>query len=139
MGIWPKYADGTDINALDVCSELGIIATADDSGFLNVLNFPSVVEEAPRRTYSGHSSFVQNVRFLPPPVQTESGLDQRLVRLQLHSARNCSCSCVLVNCVGESATTSRTTHRVAHHADHTVQSPHTHESCMRCDRQRRWL
>jgi hypothetical protein len=83
MGIWPKYADGTDINGVDVCSELGIIATADDSGFLNILNFPSVVEEAPRRMYSGHSSFVQNVRFLPPPVQPGSGSDQRLVPLKL--------------------------------------------------------
>jgi hypothetical protein len=83
MGIWPKYADGTDINAVDVCNELGLIATADDSGFLNILNFPSVVEEAPRRMYSGHSSFVQNVRFLPPPVQPGSGSDQRLVPVKI--------------------------------------------------------
>ena len=65
MGIWPKYADGTDINALDVSLEHGIVATADDSGYLNILNYPSVVQEAPRKTYGGHSSFVQNVRFLP--------------------------------------------------------------------------
>jgi hypothetical protein len=65
MGIWPKYADGTDINAIDVNPDLQIVATADDSGYLNILNFPSVVKEAPRKIYGGHSSFVQNVKFLP--------------------------------------------------------------------------
>ena len=75
MGIWPKYADGTDINALDVCIEHGVVATADDSGFLNILNFPAVVQEAPRRAYGGHSSFVQNVRFLAAPLDNRS--DQR--------------------------------------------------------------
>lgn len=98
MGIWPKYADGTDINALDVCNEQGIVATADDSGFLNILNFPSVVEEAPRRMYSGHSSFVQNVRFLPPPVQSGSGLEQRSVSLQLPSS--CPSSCIACEACG---------------------------------------
>ena len=78
MGIWPKYADGTDINAVDVNNELGVVATADDSGYLNILNFPSVVQEAPRRTYGGHSSFVQNVRFLPSPTTNQSA--QRSVR-----------------------------------------------------------
>ena len=72
MGIWPKYADGTDINALDVCNEQGVVATADDSGFLNILNFPAVVQEAPRRAYGGHSSFVQNIRFLAAPLDNES-------------------------------------------------------------------
>lgn len=77
MGIWPKYADGTDINAIDVCGELGIVATADDSGYLNILNFPCVVQEAPRRIYGGHSSFVQNVRFLPSANVNEQS-EQRL-------------------------------------------------------------
>lgn len=67
MGIWKAYADGTDINAVDVCKDLGVVATADDFGYLNLLNYPSVVSEAPRWSYSGHSSFVQNVRFLPSP------------------------------------------------------------------------
>ena len=88
MGIWPKYADGTDINAVDVCNDLGIVATADDSGYLNILNFPSVVQAAPRRTYGGHSSFVQNVRFLPAPA---SGADQRSVSVQPYLRPLCVC------------------------------------------------
>ena len=65
MGIWPPYACGNDINAIDVNNELSIVATADDKGYLNILNYPSVVKTAPRKTYGGHASFVQNVRFLP--------------------------------------------------------------------------
>ena len=30
MGIWPPYADGTDINALDVVPHKGLVATAND-------------------------------------------------------------------------------------------------------------
>lgn len=63
MGIWPKYSDGTDINAVDVSKKKNIIATADDFGKLNILNFPCVVNEAPRKSFSGHSSFVTCVRF----------------------------------------------------------------------------
>jgi hypothetical protein len=32
MGIWRKNADGTDINSVDVCKDLGVVATGDDSG-----------------------------------------------------------------------------------------------------------
>jgi hypothetical protein len=34
MGIWRKNADGTDINSVDVCKDLGVVATGDDSGIL---------------------------------------------------------------------------------------------------------
>ncbi len=40
------------------------MVTADDSGFLNLLNYPCVVKNAPRKTYSGHSAHVMNVRLL---------------------------------------------------------------------------
>lgn len=32
MGIWPVYADGTDINAVDAVPHKGIVATANDTG-----------------------------------------------------------------------------------------------------------
>lgn len=68
MGIWPPYADGTDVNAVDVSkltdSGLGIVVTGDDTGFVNVMNYPCVVKHAPRKRFNGHSSFVQNVRLL---------------------------------------------------------------------------
>lgn len=42
----------------------GLVATADDYGTLNLLNYPCVVKNAPSKSYSGHSSHVQNVRFV---------------------------------------------------------------------------
>jgi hypothetical protein len=64
MGIWPPGADGTDINAVDVDKNRGLVVAADDFGFLSLLNYPCVVKNAPRRTYSGHSAHVMNVRCL---------------------------------------------------------------------------
>ena len=63
MGIWPKYSDGTDVNAVDVSKKKKIIATADDFGKLNIHNFPCIVSGAPRKSFTGHSSFVTCVRF----------------------------------------------------------------------------
>jgi WD40 repeat protein len=64
MGMWRPYSDGTDINAIDVHKEKGLMVTADDFGKLNMLNYPSVVKSAPCRSYNGHTSHVSNVRFL---------------------------------------------------------------------------
>lgn len=68
MGIWPPYSDGTDINAVDVCT-VGvpggaIVATGNDSDKVKILNYPSVVKNAAGKEYGGHSSHVTNVRFL---------------------------------------------------------------------------
>lgn len=54
MGIWPKYSDGTDINAVSVSKKKNIISTADDFGKLSILNFPCIVSAAPKRSYNGH-------------------------------------------------------------------------------------
>lgn len=64
MGIWPLYSDGTDINALDVCLEKGLVLTGNDQGGeIRLLNYPCVIRNAPARITTGHSSHVMNVRF----------------------------------------------------------------------------
>lgn len=63
MGIWPPFADGTDINSLHVSRDKTLVATGDDSGQVNVMNHPCVIKNAPRLSLSGHSSHVTNVRF----------------------------------------------------------------------------
>lgn len=48
MGIWPPYSDGTDINAIDVVTRKGIVASAnDDHGLVKLFNYPCVVRNAP--------------------------------------------------------------------------------------------
>lgn len=77
MGIWPDDSDGTDVNALQVSPCGDYVVTADDFGTVKVFNAPCVVEDAPARTGTGHSSHVSNVRFLS---RHESQPDYRVVR-----------------------------------------------------------
>eukprot|EP01035_Chromulina_nebulosa_P020489 gene20489-26582_t len=74
MGIWPPFADGTDINALDVSIDKTmnreLVVTADDSGYVNIMNYPCIVQYAPRKMYSGHSSHVLSIRLYNPSRET---------------------------------------------------------------------
>lgn len=62
MGIWPLNSDGTDVNAVDVIFDKGLVLTGDDFGNVNLFNYPCVVKNAPPVVCSGHSSHVMNVR-----------------------------------------------------------------------------
>ena len=64
MGIWPPGSMGTDINAVDASPELNLCVSADDSGKLNLMNYPCVVKQAPRKSYTAHSSHVTNCKFV---------------------------------------------------------------------------
>ena len=84
MAIFPDYSDGTDVDA--VCRSytnadpirgpsfplMGdplaqgngrVVATGDDCGKVRLYNYPCVVEDAPSRCYTAHSSHVKNVKF----------------------------------------------------------------------------
>ncbi|KAJ9506292.1 hypothetical protein QJQ45_013870, partial [Haematococcus lacustris] len=63
MGIFPPFADGTEINSVDRSKDQKFIVTADDHGMVKMFNYPCVVEDAPHRAYRGHSSHVMGVRF----------------------------------------------------------------------------
>ena len=78
MGVWPSGADGTDVNACDVSAARRHLVAADDFGGVNVMNYPCVVDEAPRQRCSGHSSHVMNARFSPEDrwVVSVGGLDR---------------------------------------------------------------
>lgn len=86
MGIWPNGSDGTDVNAVHVGptsyhpSQPSYVVTADDSGRIKLFNAPCVVEDAPCRSYGGHSSHVSSVRWVggaqgPPCVVSTGGND----------------------------------------------------------------
>ena len=42
VGIWPDGADGTDINACAKSNDGTLIASADDFGKVNLLEYPSI-------------------------------------------------------------------------------------------------
>lgn len=77
QGIYPPYADGTDVNAVSRSSrafgndEYNLVATADDFGLVKLFRYPCLEKGAEAIIGRGHSSHVTCVRFLPS--------DQRLV------------------------------------------------------------
>nr|CAB3242507.1 echinoderm microtubule-associated protein-like 6 [Phallusia mammillata] len=62
-GIWPKYTQINDVNAVDASFPNDGIATGDDFGLVKLFRFPSVKKGARFRKYVGHSAHVTNVRF----------------------------------------------------------------------------
>lgn len=62
MGVWPKGADGTDINEVWRTSNGKHVFSADDSGHIRVLNFPCAVSRAPSLAHKAHSSHVSAAR-----------------------------------------------------------------------------
>jgi len=61
-GIWPKGADGTDINAVNVSNSEHLVATADDFGTVKLFRCPVDIG-AECHEYSGHSAHVSCVRW----------------------------------------------------------------------------
>ena len=84
QGIYPAYADGTDVNATDRSKtkfgnkEYELLATSDDFGLLKVFRYPCVTKASEGFVGRGHSSHVTNVKFSPDDtfIFTTGGDDQ---------------------------------------------------------------
>lgn len=69
QGVYPPYADGTDINAVDRSkkkfgnNEYQLIASADDFGMVKLLRYPCLDKKSESVVGKGHCSHVTNVRF----------------------------------------------------------------------------
>ncbi|PAA85883.1 hypothetical protein BOX15_Mlig016715g1 [Macrostomum lignano] len=63
-GIWEKYTDTNDVNAVDVNFEHEVLATGDDFGLVKLFRYPSTRKGSNFRRYVGHSAHVTNVRWL---------------------------------------------------------------------------
>ena len=55
QGIWPKHADGTDVNAACRSADGEVVATADDFGLVKLFRYPSDVGRADYLGYLGHA------------------------------------------------------------------------------------
>lgn len=64
QGIWPKGADGTDVNACARSQSKTLLATGDDFGQLKLFNYPCVKPGSRFKKYIGHSAHVTNVTWL---------------------------------------------------------------------------
>eukprot|EP00639_Heterosigma_akashiwo_P015290 CAMPEP_0206366550 /NCGR_PEP_ID=MMETSP0294-20121207/3519_1 /ASSEMBLY_ACC=CAM_ASM_000327 /TAXON_ID=39354 /ORGANISM="Heterosigma akashiwo, Strain CCMP2393" /LENGTH=872 /DNA_ID=CAMNT_0053812637 /DNA_START=230 /DNA_END=2845 /DNA_ORIENTATION=+ len=63
QGVFPAFADGTDVNAVDRAKEGKLLATSDDFGRLKLFNWPCATKGAGFDDCRGHSSHVTNVKF----------------------------------------------------------------------------
>lgn len=55
-GLWNKFAEKTDIVAIDANERAGVIAAGDELGLIKLFRFPSGKRGAHFRKYVGHSS-----------------------------------------------------------------------------------
>ena len=71
QGIYPAYADGTDVNSVDRSKikfgnkEYEVLATSDDFGLVKLFRYPCVTKASEGVIGRGHSSHVTNVKFSP--------------------------------------------------------------------------
>ena len=86
MGIWQDGMDGTDINALHRSHNGNFSVMSGDDGLVYLFNHPVVIEEAPHRAFRGHSSHVENVRFLANDerVVSAGGADRSMMQWKTH-------------------------------------------------------
>jgi WD40 repeat protein len=62
-GIFPPSCDGSHINTVAQCNELGLIATGDDYGNINIYRDPVVDNLHKSRSFFGHSEHVTKIAF----------------------------------------------------------------------------
>ncbi|KDO20459.1 hypothetical protein SPRG_14331 [Saprolegnia parasitica CBS 223.65] len=84
QGIWPKGADGTDVNATARASSQRDLLTVDDNGHVNLFRYPCVAAHATAKTYLGHSSHVTNCTFTKGDMFAVStgGLDNAIFQFK---------------------------------------------------------
>ena len=63
QAIWPKGADGTDINAVCRSASGDLVVTSDDFSRVKLFRYPAVQPGTAFKTYEGHAEHVTNVRF----------------------------------------------------------------------------
>uniref|UniRef100_A0A8C6S538 EMAP like 6 n=1 Tax=Neogobius melanostomus TaxID=47308 RepID=A0A8C6S538_9GOBI len=62
-GIWPKYSDTTEVNAVDANHSAAVLVSGDDLGLVKLYRFPCHRKGAKFKKYNGHSAHVTNVRW----------------------------------------------------------------------------
>ena len=63
QGIWPKGADGTDVNAVCRSKSGDLVVTSDDFSRVKLFRYPCVSTDSSFKTYDGHAAHVTNVQF----------------------------------------------------------------------------
>ncbi|XP_034041299.1 echinoderm microtubule-associated protein-like 6 [Thalassophryne amazonica] len=62
-GIWPKYSQQSEVNAVAANQAAAVVVTGDDLGLVKLYRFPCLRKGAKFKKYIGHSAHVTNVRW----------------------------------------------------------------------------
>ena len=94
MGVWQDGMDGTDYNGLHRSGDGRFCVGSADDGLVRLFNSPSVIDRAPHHAHRGHSSHVQNVRFLADDLRVVSagGRDGSMMQWTTHGVTKPSSS-----------------------------------------------
>lgn len=90
QGIWPAFADGTDVNAVDRTVDQKLLATADDFGKVKLFRYPVSSKGQAYKEYRGHSSHVMNCRWSKDgeTLVTVGGNDRCVFQWSIHETFN---------------------------------------------------
>lgn len=78
-GVFPKGADGSDVNHVDANANRTQIAAADDNATLCVYRYPCLANTQDCRRLSGHSEHVTRVRFFEQDGMKPEDLSDRII------------------------------------------------------------
>lgn len=89
QGIWPAFADGTDINSVDRNHSNSLIVTGDDMRRVKLFRYPSIKEKSAFKEYKGHSEHIMQVRFSYDGqyVASIGGLDKTICQWEVKNGR----------------------------------------------------
>ncbi|CAG2253436.1 EML1_2 [Mytilus edulis] len=89
-GIWPRGADGTDINNCAKAHKKPLLVSADDFGKVNLFKYPCSQPKTKCQSFKAHSSHVTNVAFLfdDSRVLSTGGNDMSVMQWQIVAADN---------------------------------------------------
>ncbi|XP_029927079.1 echinoderm microtubule-associated protein-like 6 isoform X2 [Myripristis murdjan] len=62
-GIWPKYSELSEVNAVAANHAAAVLVTGDDQGLVKLYRFPCLRKGSKFKKYIGHSAHVTNVRW----------------------------------------------------------------------------
>ncbi|CAM9721568.1 unnamed protein product [Ectocarpus sp. 4 AP-2014] len=90
QGVFPAYSDNTEVNAVDLCKDRELLATADDAKTVRLLRYPVLRGGARNRSYTAHSSHVMGARFTvgvePTRLITLGGMDSTVIQWLVEDA-----------------------------------------------------
>jgi microtubule-associated protein-like 6 len=89
QGIYPEFADGTDVNSVDRSPDGSLLVTGDDVGTVKLFRYPALEKHSECKSYKGHSAHVMQVRFSKDGkfVYSVGGIDKAILQYEVKKVK----------------------------------------------------